>query len=179
MKNTKKLNSESRKQGFTLVEIIIVVVILGVAALLAIPAASNAADMQARAAANRIAADLDYAKGLAITHQSRYSVVFDVSGESYEIQDELGSPVENPLNPGSNFVVDFSTDSRLKQVDVVSADFDSDIECAITFDYLGSPYSGKDTSTPLNSGRITLQADDFTLTVEVEPVTGYVTISGL
>ena len=137
--------------------------------------------MQVRSAANQIAAHLDYAKGLAITHQQSYAVVFDPSGESYEIHvDPAGSDtvIDHPVNPGS-FVVDFSTDSRLSQVDIVSADFDSDSSNTITFDYLGSPYSGADTSVPLNSGQITLEAGDFTLTVDVEPVTGYVTMSGL
>jgi len=178
MKNNRTMKSRYGRQGFTLVEIIIVVMILGIAAYMTVPMVTNAADIQVRAAANRLAADIDYAKGLAITHQSSYSIVFDESGESYRIQDENGVPVDNPVTPG-DFVVNFSTDSRLSQVDIVSADFDSDVSNALTFDYLGSPYSGTDTSAPLNSGQITLQADDFTLTVDVEPVTGYVTISDL
>lgn len=180
MQNMRQYKNKRGRNGFTLVEIIIVVVILGIAALMAIPMLSSAADIQVRAAANRIAADLDYAKGLAITHQRAYSVVFDVSGESYEIQDNIGNPVKNPVRPSDDFVVDFSADGRLSQVDIVTADFDSDSDDAITFDYLGSPYKGKNTSTPLmNSGQITLQADSFSLTVDVEPVTGYVTMTGL
>ncbi len=177
MQKMRQYENKCGRNGFTLVEIIIVVVILGIAALMAVPMLSSAADMQVRSAANRIAADLDYTKGLAITHQSYYSVIFDVSGEFYEIQDETGTPIDHPVNPGT-FVVDFSTDSRLSQVNIVSADFDPDSSETITFDYLGSPYSGTGTAAPLNSGQITLQAGDFTLTVDVEPVTGYVTISG-
>ena len=165
----------NNSKGFTLVEIIIVVVILGIAAVLAVPTLSNAADIQVRSAANRIAADLDYAKNLAITHQRTYSIVFNPSGEAYEIQDESGSPVSNPLT-GNDFVVDFSTDNRLNRVDLVSADFDSDSSNTMTFDYLGSPYSGTDTTAPLNSGTITLGAAGFTLYVKVEPVTGYVMV---
>jgi len=178
MQNMRQCENKNSQKGFTLVEIIIVVVILGIAAALVVPTLSNAADIQVRSAANRIAADLDYAKGLAITHQGRYSVVFDVSGESYEIQEADGTSVRNPLTGASSFVVNFSTDDRLSQVDIVSADFDSDSSDTITFDYLGSPYSGT-TTAPLNIGQITLQADDFSLTVDIEPVTGYVTISGL
>ncbi len=165
-----------RQSGFTMIELILVVMILSIAALMAIPMVSNAADIQVRSAANRIAADLDYAKGLAITHQCAYSVVFDVSGESYEIQEAGGTDVENPLTGASSFVVDFSTDNRLNKVNIDSADFDPDSSDTITFDYMGSPYSGGNISTPLNSGQITLQADGFTLIVDVEPVTGYVTI---
>ncbi|OQY03042.1 MAG: hypothetical protein B6I25_08545 [Planctomycetales bacterium 4572_13] len=84
MRNMRK--NKCCRNGFTLVELIIVVVILSIAALMAVPMFSGAADMQVRSAANRIAADLDYAKGLAITHQSRYCVIFDEADESYEIR---------------------------------------------------------------------------------------------
>lgn len=181
MKEMKKLSGRSQKRGFTLIEIIMVVVILGIVAFMAIPMVSNAADVQVRAAGNRIAAHLDYAKNMAITHQQSYSVVFDPADESYDIRVEpagSGDVIEHPVNPGS-FVIDFSTDSNLSRVDIVDANFDSDSSYAITFDYLGSPYSGLDTTNPLNSGQITLEADNFTLVVNVEPVTGYVTVSGL
>ncbi|MCD6175500.1 MAG: prepilin-type N-terminal cleavage/methylation domain-containing protein, partial [Planctomycetes bacterium] len=171
-------------KGFTLVELIIVVVILGIAAAIAVPMLSSAADMQVRSAANRIAADLDYAKNLAITHQSRYCVIFDEANESYEIRVDpfgVGDVIDHPVNPGK-FVVDFSADSRLSRVDIVSADFDSgtSVSNVITFDYMGSPYSST-MATNLLTGQITLrdkQSGNFTLTVDVEPVTGYVTMSG-
>ena len=163
--------------GFTLVELIIVVVILSIAALIAVPMVSSAADMQVRSAANQISAHLDYAKSMAITHQQAYSVVFDVSNESYQVQDGGGNLIDHPVNPG-DFVVNFSN-TELDKVDITSADFDGVVSNAVTFNYLGSPYSGTDTSTPLNSGQIILQATDFSITVSVEPVTGYVTMSGL
>lgn len=178
MNDIKKLNGRSQERGFTLIEIIMVVVILGIVAFMTIPMVSNAADIQVRAAANRIAANIDYAKSMAITHQRSYSVVFDPANESYDIRVEpagSGDVIDHPVNPGS-FVVDFSTDGNLSRVDLVDADFDSDSDHAITFDYLGSPYSGLDTTSPLNTGQITLTADNFTLVINVEPVTGYVTI---
>jgi prepilin-type N-terminal cleavage/methylation domain-containing protein len=175
MKDMMKLSNRFQKRGFTLIEIIMVVVILGIVAFMAIPMVSNAADIQVRAAANRIAADIDYAKSMAITHQRSYSVVFDLANESYDIRVEpagSGDVIDHPVNPGA-FVVDFSTDANLSRV--------SDTSKAITFDYLGSPYHGTSAAAgnSLNTGQITLQADNFTLVVNVEPVTGYVTISGL
>jgi prepilin-type N-terminal cleavage/methylation domain-containing protein len=167
--------------GFTLIEIIIVVVILGIAAMIAVPMFSSAADMTVRAAANRITADLEYAKGMAITHQKPYSVVFDLTTESYEIRDTATDAVINdPVRPGSAYRVNFSTDGNFSRVNIDDADFDADSTHAVTFDYLGSPYHGKSISSgdALNSGRITLKADAFTLYVDVEPMTGYVTVTG-
>ena len=46
----------------------------------------------------------------------------------------------------------------------------------LPFDYLGAPYSGAAPGNPLNAGSVDLQAGTFTMTVTVEPVTGYVKI---
>lgn len=166
---------EGGNGGFTLVEIIMVVAILGIVAMMAIPMLSSAADIQVRTAANMIAADLEYAKNMAITQQRNYSVVFDIVNETYEIHDG-GGVIGHPVNVGKDFVVDFANDGRLEQVDIVVADFDPGSELTVTFDYLGSPYSGAPAGTPLNAGSINLQAGTFTMTVTVEPVTGYVKI---
>ena len=166
--------------GFTLVELIIVVVILSIAALIAVPMMSNAADIQVRAAANKIAADLDYVKSMAITHLGRYYIIFFETDESYEIREYPSNDViEHPVNPGL-FVVDFSTDGRMSRVNIASAEFDSgsSVSNAIMFDYLGSPYSG--TNSSLVTGQITLQdkqTGNFKLYVNIERVTGYVTIT--
>jgi prepilin-type N-terminal cleavage/methylation domain-containing protein len=166
--------------GFTLVELIIVVVILSIAALIAVPMVSNAADIQVRAAANQIAAHLDYVKSMAITHQKRYYIIFDEANSSYEIREYPSSVViDHPVNPGP-FAVDFSTDGNLNRVNIASADFDSgsSVSNVLMFDYLGSPYSG--TNSSLVTGQITLQdkqTGNFKLYVNIEPVTGYVTIT--
>jgi prepilin-type N-terminal cleavage/methylation domain-containing protein len=160
-------------RGFTLVELILVVLILGIAALVAVPMFSSAADIQVRATANRIAADLDYARGLAITRQKHYAVVFDRANEIYDIRDAATDTViTNPLD-NRPFTVNLANDSRSGGVNIVSTDFTDD---TIEFDYLGTPYAG---GSQLNAqGVITLRSRDgsFSLTVTVEPMTGCVSI---
>ncbi|HOQ04070.1 MAG TPA: GspH/FimT family protein [Anaerohalosphaeraceae bacterium] len=172
-----KKRKRDRRQtlsGFTLVEIIVVVVILAIVSLAAIPVLGTAADMQVRSAADKIAADLDYAKGLAVTRQKTYTVVFSPSQEKYQVQDDTGAVLNHPLRNGP-FVEEFTKDRRMKKVDLVSTTLSGD---AVTFDYLGTPYAGTDTSSPLNAaGRVTLQADSFVLYIDIEPVTGYVSIT--
>lgn len=158
--------------GFTLVEIMIVVVILVIAAMIVVPIAGSASSVQIRSAANVIVADIEYAKSMAITKGQKYSVAFNTSADSYQIEDQNGVVIGHPVRKGFNYVMNFHNDSRLNKVDIVSTDFDSTE--VVKFDYLGSPYNGS--NSPLNSGTISLQAGATIITITVQPVTGFVTI---
>jgi prepilin-type N-terminal cleavage/methylation domain-containing protein len=172
IKSNDGYNFRSRTKGFTLVELLIVIAIISIAALTAIPMMSSAASMQIRSAANMLTADLEYAKSMAISRAQNFSVVFDASTDSYRIEDQNGNVLPHPVKKGFDYEVDFQNDGRLNKVDIISVDFDSTSK--VTFDYLGSPYNGN--STPLNNGVINLQAGSTNSTIIVEPVTGYVSI---
>jgi prepilin-type N-terminal cleavage/methylation domain-containing protein len=158
--------------GFTLIEIVIVVVIVAIAAMMAIPIMTSGASFQIRSAANIIAADLEYAKTIAISKGQNFSVVFDKTTESYWIEDQGGAVIAHPVKKGFNYVVDFKSDGRLNKVDIEDVNFDTTSE--IKFDYLGSPYNAAD--NPLNSGVISLKAGQMTATINIEPVTGFISI---
>ncbi len=162
-------------KGFTLVELIIVLVVLSIASMMAIPMMSSASSSQLRSAANLIAADIEYAKSFAISRGQLCSVVFDEGNESYRILDKNGNLIEHPFKRGSDFIVEFKNDGRLQNVDITAASFDG--ETTISFDSLASPYSGAGLSTPMNVGTISLSAGGNTAKVNIEPVTGFVTIS--
>jgi len=152
--------------GFTMIEIIIVIVIISIAALAAVPMMSSAASLQIRSAANMIAADLEYAKSMAISRGQNYSVVFDKNTESYSIYKEGEvDPIFHPVKKGFPYVVEFQNDSRLSKVDITNVNF---TDSKVTFDCLGSPVN--------NGGFVTLQADGTTKTITVEPITGFISI---
>lgn len=161
--------------AFTLIEILVVMMIIAIAALVAIPMMSSAADMQIRSAANMIAADLEYAKSMAISRGQNFSVVFSAAAERYQVEDQDGDVIAHPVKRGFDYVIDFANDNRLDKVDIKTVDFDPGSSDTVTFDYLGSPHSGTG-SSPLSQGVVTLQAGSTTMTVEVEPVTGYISI---
>jgi len=162
--------------GFTIIEVLLVVVIIAIAAMMVVPMFSSADSMQLRSAANMIAADLEYAKSMAITRGQNFSVVFDETAGSYRIEDQHGVVIAHPVKRGFDYDVNLQNE-RLDKVDIVDADFDS--QPTITFDYLGSPYSGTGIANPLNSGVITLQtkATGEVISVGIEPVTGFISIS--
>jgi prepilin-type N-terminal cleavage/methylation domain-containing protein len=85
------------KKAFTIVELIIVMVILSIISMIAIPMLSSAADTQVRSAANILAADIEYTKNLAITHQKNYSVVFDIDNNTYQVCDKDLEVIEHPV----------------------------------------------------------------------------------
>ena len=162
------------RTGLTLLEVITVLAVIMLVAFLVVPLRSRAAEARLRSAASMIVSDLEYIKNLAISSQQYYSMIFDYDDQSfmYKVCDSEGI-IEHPLSAGLPFEVHFSQDRRLRQI-LGKADFDS--TRIITFDYLGSPYSGIGTRTPLLSGQIFIQAGELKLVVYVEPVTGYVSV---
>ena len=159
--------------GFTLLELVIVVVIIAIAAMAAIPLISSADSYQIRSAANMIAADLEYAKTLSISKGESISVVFDKTIEIYQLEDQSGDIIPHPVKKGFDYIIDFRNDGRLRKVDIFDVDFDGTRE--IKFDYLGSPYNGA--NNPMNNGVISLRAGQLTATINIEPVTGFISIA--
>jgi len=167
------------RHGFTMIELMIVVAIIAIAAAIVVPMTSAAGSMQIRAAATMVAADLEYAKSMSISRGHRYAVVFNENAESYQIEDlskppgDSGRIIDHPVRKGFKYIVNFATDGRLSQVNIVDANFGG--TNTVSFNYLGSPLDGNDAD--LNSGVVTLRAGGVTRTVQVEPVTGYISVS--
>ncbi len=153
--------------GFTLIELLIVIVIIGITAAIAVPLISSAASMQIRAAGGIVAADLEYAKSMAITTGQPHSVVFEPGNERYLIKDQMTDTViKHPITQKENgYIVDFAADGRLDRVDLFNTTFTDD---TVTFNSLGSPDNG---------GNVVLQAGDISRTVTVEAVTGFISVS--
>ncbi|MFA6186951.1 MAG: GspH/FimT family protein [Phycisphaerae bacterium] len=156
---------KNKAPAFTLVEVIIVVIIVGIIAAIAVPMYTSAASVQLSAAANMVASDLEYAKSMAISTGKTYQVVFDTAAESYSLKNSSGT-INHPVRVGQTYVVSFASDGRLNKVDIVSTNFG--VSNTITFDYLGTP--------SVNSGEVVLSAEGGTMKVKIESVTGYISI---
>ena len=163
--------------GFTLIEILVVIVILGIAAAIVVPAIGSRSDLKATSAARMLMADLIYAQNRSIAQQKTHYVRFDAANESYEVLEEI-SPAKvivHPVDLGPFIVVlgPNGPSSSIKDVVIDAAAFDG--KMTLAFDELGTPYaydSGTNTKSPMTSGYVRLKCKEHQLTIVVEPFSG-------
>ena len=163
---------EKTLAAFTLLEVIIVLIIIGIVAGIAVPIYTSAASIQLKTAADVVASDLEYAKNMAISTGKSYSVVFDTRAESYSIEDSGGQVISHPVHIGASYIVNFKRDSRLNQVDIASTTFGA--ANTIKFDNIGAPSYG--TGNVSGNNFVQLRAGGNTMKVKIESVTGYISI---
>ena len=167
---------ESKRTAFTLAEVLVVVVILGIAGAVIIPMISDSTDLQATSAARQIVSALLFAQTAAIAHQEQYQVVFDTVLSSYEVQDSTGAVIDSPVASGTDYRVVFSEISQLKSVTIDTVNFDG--KDRVWFDRLGAPYSGPFADKkPLMNGEVTVRAGSRSYVVSVEPVSGRISVA--
>ena len=95
--------------GFTLIELVMIIVLVGLVAVMAAPRLADITGIKASATARKLQADISYAQDLAMTRNQRHRVVFP-STASYEVRDAAGALATNP-DGGSGFAV--TTDSGI------------------------------------------------------------------
>jgi prepilin-type N-terminal cleavage/methylation domain-containing protein len=176
--NTPRRATPSRA-GFTLVEILCVVIILGIIAAVTIPAISSNDGLKVTAASRTVVADLIYAQNRAITRQATQYVIFDIDKKQYRVASAL-DPETLLTHPTSQmpYVVKFGGPSTWEMRDqtLVSANFDN--QPVIAFDSLGTPYAVDHVGTkiPLISGKIVVGAGDERMSIRIEPYTGDISV---
>jgi prepilin-type N-terminal cleavage/methylation domain-containing protein len=154
----------ARVAGFTLVEILVVVVILAIIAALAIPSLNGQSSMEVASAARILAADLEYAQEYAVTSQIPVTVEFNKDANTYRLYNASGN-LTHPITK-SAYVVDYSGMRGFGGMDIVSASFGS--LASVTYSELG---------TPTSNGDVTLKAGSKVFKVSVAAATGKVTVT--
>lgn len=174
------MTNRRRSGGFTLIEILGVVVILGIVSVILLPQLGSRDDQKAAAAARVVVADLLYAQNRAIATQKTHYVVFDATAGNYKIYDAV-SPltlIKHPVS-GQNYQVNFGSASTngLNQMQLQSAAFDT--RTGLAFDSMGIPYSYNTTSgalAALATGNVVVKSGACQLTVGVAPFSGELTV---
>lgn len=165
---------KQNKGAFTVIEMIIVMLIIGILAVVIIPRIAALYPIKLSGAAEKLASDLKYAQNLAMTKHIKHGVFFEPTLQRYTVSCynvDTGSwdVVEDPLKRGDDLRVDYTADPRYQGIEIDSAKF--------------PPPSGSDSvefdstlGRPSSEGEVVLSCPDASYKVKVTANTGRVSV---
>lgn len=159
-------------RAFTLIEVMMVILIIAVISGLVVPMFSATDATRLRAAAGRLAADLDFARVQSITHSDNPCVfVADSDNNSryyLAMAGSTGTPVTNPVG-GLNYEVIYGSGNASSLVGVTISSYDFNGDNLLPFQTYGNLDQATDATITLTSGtysvQITIDADNGEVSV--------------
>jgi prepilin-type N-terminal cleavage/methylation domain-containing protein len=179
------------RRAYTLIELLIVVAILGLAAAVLIPSMSGRGDFDTQAAVRALISDISFAQSDALANQSFRRIHFYEGGTGWCLvkvaEDELAQPfdpataeyVSDPLKGaarGGVYATDFAQDNRYASVRIEGVSIDGGRR-ELTFDELGGTVTSG--GLPGTGGTLILRSPDAAYRLELAPITGTVRVTRL
>jgi len=163
------------RRAFTLFEIVLILLVLGIAATMVVPATNNLTSPRLKTAAIVLAADLEFCQSECIAQPAaQRAIVFNITNNKYTMTVfSTGVAIKNP-GDGLDFVNDFATgrNAQLNGVTISSIVMGSSgTLTTLTYDAYGKPLITGDLV-------ITLSYKGQTMSVTLKSGTGDVSISG-
>lgn len=169
-------------RGFTFVEVVLMIVILSILTLILTPRITDALGrIRLNAAAQKLVADIRYARGLAISNHDTHGVEFNTGGNFYQLfqldsstntKTVIGDP-----HKGVNLVVDYDLlpefgGTVISSVNNICTDADQCTTKELRVDAFGVPKDRLDVAFSQNV-TVVLQNGSFSRTVRVTPETAF------
>lgn len=188
---------DRRRRGVTLIEVLLVVTIMGIAGSLVIPSMSKVGVLRIQASVRTLVGDITYIQSEALANQSRYVMVFGrvvrrdnegnwkiVEGNGYTIfapppgagSINVASLVDvlfDPLDNGRPMSRDFD-DPKFAGAVIDTVNFNNGKQ--LIFDELGGPTLSLTGDEPGAGGSLRIVGPDSAFRVEVEAFTGRVEV---
>ncbi|MFK7960035.1 MAG: prepilin-type N-terminal cleavage/methylation domain-containing protein [Phycisphaerales bacterium] len=180
------------RYGYTLIELLLVVGLLGLAGAIVVPSLQNEDDTDVQAAVRKLIGDLSFAQSDSVARQEFRRVHFFEDGSGYAIERVTSATIDtefDPLNadyirdplgsPGSlgRYIVNYSVDNRFRNVSISEVAIDTD-KRQLVYDSLGGTVIGAG-STPSAGGTIEINAADTTYRITVSAFTGKLSVERL
>lgn len=174
------MSNGSRRRGYTLVEVLVVVVVLGIAGAMVIPSMDQAGVLRTQGAVRSVVSDIMFAQGDAVAAQQGRAVVFSPDLNEYRVCAVLGSTIDidndvlfDHYGGGNRYVVSLDQ-PEFGNSRIIGASFDG-TGPIIVFDEMGAPVTAVGGSSPSSGGTVTIEGQYHRFVVRVESFTGRVT----
>lgn len=164
-----------RARGYTLVEMLITVTILAIAAALVIPSMSQTGVLRVQGALRMVVSDITMAQSDAVAYQSKRAVIFNYEGDPsrYVVAEVVGGSIDFTSGVIADRV--FGGD-QFGNAAVTATTLSAS---RIIFDGLGGPVSSPSSDTPAASGTIDVSGSGQNFRITIDAYTGRVTIQAL
>ncbi len=180
MTRHKRSTVNSRARGYTLVELLIVITILGTSAAMVIPSMGSVGVLRIQAAVRSVVADITFAQMDALAYQEERAVVFEEEGNFYTLTRVPGGTIDpdadalfDPKGPDQRYRV-MLDDERF------GGSFLRDISLnggtAIIFDEMGAPIAAPSSATLSDGGSVQIQGPTSRFRIDIAAFTGRVTV---
>lgn len=163
------------ESGFSLIELILVMVIVVILAAVVGLNISSVSTVRLDQAVNKVVGDLRYAQQRAVATQTRHGITVDNTGQ-YTIHQDLppDTAIPNPVNLGTTLVVNFNTYQQGQLAGVVftsAAPFCGGAGAVMEFNSLGAPTDTNGTVLGCNT-LLSLSYSGNTRTITIYQNTG-------
>lgn len=157
--------------GFSLVELLIVMTLIAIAASVAIPMFSSTDGTRLQAAARLLVADLEFAQIESITHADDLCLLTLNQAAGSYIVSKASTPATAMTNPGTNqsYLTVFGSGRAAALTGVSIQSYSLDGDNVIGYGALGE-------TDQTTTATITLAAGGQTLVVQIDPTTGEASI---
>lgn len=183
------------RAAFTLIEVLLVVVILGIAGVLVIPSMSQTNVLRVQTAVRTVVSDLTFIQSEAVAFQSRRAVMFGVvprfdatqdrwvfvEGNGYTLAEVRGpdldldtDALQDPDDPSRPFGRDFD-DDQYGGATIAEVGFNGGE--LLIFDELGGPVEELDGPEPGDGGSLEVRGEFASFRVDVQAYTGRIRVT--
>ena len=174
-------------RGYTLIELILIMGILALAAALLVPHLVDRDSLAVQSAVRLIIADLSFAQSDALANQEYRRIQFYADGRGYCLYRVTDADFADPFDPDTvdydyvldplhalrDYVVDFTEGDRFEGISISAVNIDGGTR-QITYDALGGTVVA--VGTPGTGGQITVSSPSGSYRIDIAPFTGKLTV---
>lgn len=172
--------TKTGRRGYTLLEVLVLVMILGIAGALVIPSLGQTHVLRVQAAVRTVVSDITFAQSDALAFQRGRAVVFDENTNSYTLVEVVGTTLDpvndalyDPTGPMQRYIVSLD-DPRFGGATLENASFDGDAN--LIFDEMGGPVAAPGSDTLSVGGMVEVAGPDTRWRINVAAFSGRVTV---